>query len=78
MEEIESVGESLRASERRNGTFMDQYEATYERILAGAEEIVRRMKRTFHAKREFCQRVVEDHAEYVVIHAGAGSSQNIC
>jgi hypothetical protein len=37
---------------------MDQYETTYERILTGAEEIVRRMKRTYKEKKEFCRRIM--------------------
>jgi hypothetical protein len=63
-EEISIIEETLMGSEKRNKVYMDQYETTYERVLTGAEEIIRRMKRTFYEKKEFCRIIMEDHPEY--------------
>lgn len=53
----------MKGSDKRNAVFMDDYEATYERILTGAEQIIRRMKRTYFEKKKFCQSIIENHGE---------------
>lgn len=64
------MNECIEGSDKRNSIFLDQYEATYERILTGAEEIIRRMKRTYLEKKEFCTRVAQDHNEYLEPYLG--------
>lgn len=57
------VEKSLDGNEERNQLINEGFETAYQRMLVGAEQVIRKMTNTFMEKRDFWKRVVEGHPE---------------
>lgn len=59
--EIRQVEDSLVNNEERNKLFSEIFESTYDRMMVGAEQIIRKMKNTYLQKKNFWKKIVEEH-----------------
>lgn len=64
--EVELVEKSLSANDQRNQLISEGFETAYNRMLVGAEQIIRKMTNTFAQKRDFWKKVIESHPEMYV------------
>lgn len=48
-------------NEERNKLFSEIFESTYDRMMVGAEQIIRKMKNTYLQKKNFWKKIVEEH-----------------